>query len=181
MDLPQAYSLGSNMILFKCSTCKRQHAGCKQTSCHILLASLICLFGTLEENSTVHMIFAEARWKSFIIAHSNYWAALQLETSLCFSTVFCNTASSVIVLYFDNTNRRGQWVSGRKEVRLHCVHNWNPPESQLTMIPWQAACWRTGASFGPSCHEIQYQSPLNGTMVLQISVRPPKGCTCHKT
>lgn len=58
--------------------------------------------------------------------------------------------------------------------RSDCAHNWNPPESQVKMIPWQAARRGAGASLGCSCHEIQYQSLLNGAMMLQISVRPPK-------
>lgn len=85
------------------------------------------------------------------------WAALPRETSLCFSTEFC---------------KGNEFLAAKKSDYTVPIIG-TPPERQLTMIP--------GASFGPSCHEIQYQPLLNGTKVLQISARPPKGCTCHKT
>lgn len=103
-------------------------------------------------------------------AYSDIWVLL------CCVLQHCLISSS-----FVQQKQEGAMSSGSKEVGLHCAHNWNPPESQVKMTPWQAACRRAGANSGLSCHEIQYQSQLSRTMVLQISVRLTKGCTNHKT
>lgn len=106
------------------------------------------------------------------------WAIMHLEISECFCTVLQHY---LISSSFVQQKPEGAMSSGSTEVGLHCAHNWNPPESQVKMTPWQAARRRAGANSGLSCHEIQYQSQLSGTMVLQISVRLTKGCTSHKT
>lgn len=83
-------------------------------------------------------------------AEKKGWAALQPEAH--FTTVFCNTISSVSRVY--NTSGRGQRVSDSREIRHRRAHNWNPPWEQ-TRIRWQAARWRPGAKSVTSCHEIK--------------------------
>lgn len=74
-----------------------------------------------------------------LVNHSKLQADTRLETPQCFC--FCNTNSSLLILYYCNTNQRGQRFSGSKAVRPHCAHNWNPSESKVKRIPWQAAWW----------------------------------------
>lgn len=45
----------------------------------------------------------------------------------CPLDVFCNVVSSVLILCEDNTNQRGQQVSGSIQAGLHGAHNWSPP------------------------------------------------------